>query len=120
MSNQGKRLWFQLHLSTAVVLMFAAGGLIWINAEKREIDVDLGHEIWMRTHECGWPSVIWEGEGWSFIRPVGDYRFRPETWKANGLCWNIAVGLSLLFAIAVSCEILIRLRKKPRFENWHF
>ena len=26
-----KRAWFQIHLSTAVVLMFAAGGLFWIN-----------------------------------------------------------------------------------------
>lgn len=29
-----KRRWFQLHLSTCIVLMFVAGGLIWINVKE--------------------------------------------------------------------------------------
>jgi hypothetical protein len=31
MSANAKRRWFQIHLSTAIVLMFAAGGLMWAN-----------------------------------------------------------------------------------------
>ncbi|MCY3017909.1 MAG: hypothetical protein NTW87_02605 [Planctomycetota bacterium] len=29
-----KRPWFQFHLSTAVVLMFVVGGLVWLNTRK--------------------------------------------------------------------------------------
>src|SRR5438105_4088179 len=31
MTDSPKRRWFQIHLSTAIVLMFVAGGLLWMN-----------------------------------------------------------------------------------------
>jgi len=35
MVEHGKRRWLQIHLSTALVLMFAAGGLMWLNSTVR-------------------------------------------------------------------------------------
>jgi len=32
-----KRPWFQIHLSTSIVLMFVAGGLVWANVSPIEI-----------------------------------------------------------------------------------
>jgi hypothetical protein len=51
MSN-APRLWLQLHLSTCVVLMFVAGGLMWANLQPRETT----NRLWPGT-EYGWPLV---------------------------------------------------------------
>ena len=37
-----KRPWFQFHLSTAVVLMFVASGLLWSNLRFTEFEVESG------------------------------------------------------------------------------
>jgi len=34
--NTPRHNWLQVHLSTAVILMFVAGGLMWLNTQKRE------------------------------------------------------------------------------------
>ncbi|HYG74258.1 MAG TPA: hypothetical protein VEK08_04560 [Planctomycetota bacterium] len=53
-----KRRWFQLHLSTCVVLMFVAGGLIWANAQVRTQAIRTG-ELTAIRHERGWPLTCW-------------------------------------------------------------
>ena len=59
MEKEKKRAWFQIHLSTAVVVMFVAGCLIWANTKERiesENDLLLGK----REFEVyGWPLAIW-------------------------------------------------------------
>ena len=35
MTDKPRHRWLQIHLSTAIVLMFVAGGLTWANATKR-------------------------------------------------------------------------------------
>jgi|SRR5579862_335837 len=52
MPEPPRRARFQIHLSTAIVLMFVAGGLIWANVYERGVDV-LG-EAW--TVNLGIPS----------------------------------------------------------------
>ncbi|HLX61854.1 MAG TPA: hypothetical protein VKX17_11275 [Planctomycetota bacterium] len=47
MNSPPRRARFQIHLSTAIVLMFVAGGLMWINSHRRLLDsrgliLDLG------------------------------------------------------------------------------
>ena len=53
MSEAPRRKRFQIHLSTAVVMMIAAGVLIWANVTKSQGDSFemLGFE----THLYGWP-----------------------------------------------------------------
>jgi len=46
--SEPKRRWFQIHLSTAVVLMFVAGGMLWSNLREREDD--WGYEYSAYTH----------------------------------------------------------------------
>ena len=39
MTDKPRRPWFQLHLSTAIVTMFVAGGMIWANVTERIVAV---------------------------------------------------------------------------------
>jgi len=51
-----KRRWFQIHLSTAVVLMFVAGGLLWANMMPRWRYMDQGFsEPYFFNDGYGWP-----------------------------------------------------------------
>jgi hypothetical protein len=61
MTTTPRRAWFQIHLSTAVVLMFVAGGLMW------------GSFISQQTGErktWGWPFVL--VDEWDMLDPDGD------------------------------------------------
>ena len=42
MTDKPRRPWFQIHLSTAIVLMFVAGGLVWANIRPRIVIADRG------------------------------------------------------------------------------
>src|SRR5438445_5917 len=62
-----KRRWFQFHLSTAVVLMFVAGGLMWANTRVDDSTVvstwsdpatgSTGLSVWVRRY-AGWPCAL--------------------------------------------------------------
>jgi hypothetical protein len=43
-----KRRWFQMNLSTAILLMIAAGGLLWSNVHLSHFDIQ----------EYGWPMTM--------------------------------------------------------------
>jgi hypothetical protein len=47
------RAWFQIHLSTAIVLMFVAGGLVWANIRQRITEVT----FLVSVIDRGWPYV---------------------------------------------------------------
>jgi len=84
-----KRKRFQVHLSTAVVLMFAAGGMIWLNVTDR----------WQGFHSLyGWPLVAMEA--WHSTILDGTQR--------NLLIGSIALdaltALAILFAVWFVCE----------------
>ena len=57
MPNPPRRPFFQIHLSTAIMLMFTAGALIWANATPRTVVwVDsLGSLNVIRRNMFGWP-----------------------------------------------------------------
>jgi hypothetical protein len=118
-----RRRWFQLHLSTCVVLMFVAGGLVWANVRicvrERVSVVRLGQprgasrpsgespEVAIPYQEFrrGWPSVF-------ATRHIGvfpdEYEWPVDSWP--GLLFNIAIGFALLSTIAFFLEYLIRRR----------
>ena len=67
-----KRPWFQIHLSTAIVLMFVAGGLMWANIGGRKQNVpchlffNCGDEVFT---SYGWPLVVYRNfHGYSSTR----------------------------------------------------
>ena len=105
MSDNPRRAWFQIHLSTAIVLMFVAGVLnyanwIWVEREFK------GGDIWicrgMPVPFDGYPKVSPFPPSSAMDYRYTDYRF---------MVANIVVGLILLALIGVICEYLIRRRE---------
>jgi hypothetical protein len=131
------RKWFQIHLSTAMVLMFLAGGLLWLNLrDSRELGSMIssekyqGQDVYQQAveYKFGWPFTIHEG-----LRPLqprahqrGDQVFiwnEPELdllepasfdghWVWKGLALNALFTLALLAAIALLIESIFR-RREP-------
>src|SRR5205807_1432561 len=62
---------FQIHLSTAIVMMFVAGGLMWANRTNRgsyEVDEYVGSdcdEVSFYETSYGWPLTFIHGRGYS-------------------------------------------------------
>jgi hypothetical protein len=115
MSEKPHRPRLQIHLSTAIVLMFVAGGFSWantVNAVARVIHTPAAKGNLMRTdgvcmpyvtpaydtpvYAQGWPTTIR-----SELNSVVEWRYR-------GIASNVAVLAVILLGSAVLCELFIR------------
>ena len=115
-----KRPLFQFHLSTAIVLMFVAGGLMWASIAWRG-DLLLAGAV-PGDHE-GAVAVRSEIRGFPFMmdaRPVNvserdgmRYHVRQTTLFNENKVWNIAFAAIVLVAVFRVCEAVIR-RKERR------
>jgi hypothetical protein len=97
-----KRPWLRFHLSTAVVLMFVASGLLWLNLRQWE---RLG-----RYHDFGFPFVAVEYGPPETLRDEV-----PPLWKweydATALLADVALQLSALILVSFASEW--RIRRRP-------
>ena len=97
-----KRRWFQIHLSTAVVLMFVAGGLMWANVAEHHYNPPLitpnGAAVFSGPR--GWP-IVWD---WNVISDMPRFNW-------GHLALNIVACLAILAAFACACEWRIRRRE---------
>ena len=125
-----RRPWFQVHLSTCVVLMFVAGGLIWANTTERR-----GHlEGWVSSTtpelkdwvfqetSVGWPLLFhkWHpsvGKLQPPLRPPGSSMERPRrddwgppdpSWSFVALAADLALALAVVALVGFLCEWRIR------------
>jgi len=114
MPAQHKRRLWQLHLSTAVMLMFVAGGLLWMN--MRHYDVPFQNN--------GWPCAMYfkyialdseEATIQVGAQMLGKWPTWYGPWHIRGAVINISVALAALVFVAMSFEYLIRRRevRKP-------
>ena len=117
MPEPPRRARFQIHLSTAIVLMFVAGGLIWANVrecvETRNVYDSLGVHPAIKFYSHGWPLPITytvEGERrWRINHYVRSYgRFHLELYVAIPVDLLTAIGIS--YSTWFLCEWLIRRR----------
>ena len=128
MTDKPKRGWFQIHLSTAIMLMFVACGLTWVNAAKSV------YSEWSRTfppasaktYIYGFPlwyfskCVVTNADGHEEVLipdPYKDYVIAvPDVSLRYGpLTVDILFGLLVLGMFAAMLEWLIRRReaRKP-------
>ncbi|HLX62573.1 MAG TPA: hypothetical protein VKX17_14950 [Planctomycetota bacterium] len=105
MPEPPRRARFQIHLSTAIVLMFVAGGLIWLNVLERSAGMFLSGPHIIFAKDCGWPCFAWTKVIEYF--PLQSRVCRPSY---IGICINLVVALAILFAVYFLCESLIRRR----------
>jgi len=127
-----KRGWFQIHLSTCVVLMFVAGALIWANTESYVIISKLPRleeepQLHSVTAKRGWPfpyvsQHLLDSTGISdtaqernaclgYLAAVG---WRSEEISAMGVLYDSLVAMIALAVVALSSERLLR-----RWERRH-
>ena len=98
MSEKPRR-WLQIHLSTAIVLMFVAGGMLWANIHIRKVNLNNGVFLFYE-----YLVDPYYGRGWPF---VFDYGGNPEISLA-ALALNTLVAIVALSFCAVLLEYFIR------------
>jgi hypothetical protein len=137
-SEHVSRRWrFQIHLSTAIVLTFAAGGIIWANVrERREQSAGTPQAVRVARqvnrdeflfrlrkppisqHEYsisarGWPCESWRSSH-EWVYDDGEYFWSAERdgkyFLADGIIVNASVALILLAVVWFLCEWPIRRR----------
>lgn len=113
-----RRSWFQLHLSTCIVLMFAAGGLMWANTVPVK-NAYWGHAVGNSGHT----DFVGDGYGRPIpFRFVGDMKIYTNTGLASTttfrqfhtsrLVLNIVANIVLLVLVMILSEWWIRRRER--------
>jgi hypothetical protein len=116
--KNSSRPWFQLHLSTAIVLMFVAGGFIWANTVKAIAKV-------IHTPATTMHAMRTDGVCMPFTNPARDTpvfeqgwpaTFRSEMnavaeWRYKALACDVAALGAILLAFTVLCEYFFRRRE---------
>jgi hypothetical protein len=121
------RIWFQIHLSTAIVLMLAAAVLSWLNIHPEEsVKVsEQGERLEIVDH--GWPFNFSRKVYFRAAASEGGFLFVPHPYidyvddmpfpgfKTEMLFLNVFLAVFILLLIAFACEFRIRRReaRKP-------
>ena len=109
---------FQIHLSTSVVLMFVAGGLIWANVKQEtetfSIQVMSPTAEWIsNVRKYGWPRSAVETFSThpNYLSPFGSgLPHRSVRW--DGIAIDVGIALAILAGVWFGCETVIRWRGK--------
>jgi len=112
-----KRPWFQIHLSTVVILMFVAAGLVGSNCrtiwEKNPVLqwLPIKDQSDVPNHEYGWP---WKAYGWHpcLFRDGADGYAKRITWAA--VVGDLILALFAVFVAITLNERRIRLDRRYR------
>ncbi|MCK6473535.1 MAG: hypothetical protein L6R28_17560 [Planctomycetes bacterium] len=122
-----KRAWFQLHLSTCIVLMVVVGCLVWANLQTYPASLMVrndGQRVGFLRNESSWEQGIgWPGcfyllpmkqsDLQSSDQPQGDSGWKvPGAWDGGHLIGNLMIASIVLICTAYICEWLIRRRRR--------
>jgi hypothetical protein len=123
MSEQPKkRPWLQFSLATAIVMMFVASGLLWLNLRPlltyprgsvtswEDFPVQqLALLNWQANQHLGWPTTAYD---WILQRPFVNVDIYAPQLHPLGLTCDIASAVLILLLVAFLCEWLIRRRER--------
>jgi hypothetical protein len=130
MSTPKRRPWFRIHLSTAIVLMFVAGGLVWMNLRPPEV-VNLSNIVFVKINSYGWPRTFLTQKTTKIdenrleeyrksARSSGPSRTSDiipfdlsEKVSYGSLVFDAAIALVLLISCAIIVEYILRRKKIP-------
>lgn len=114
-----RRAWFQLHLSTCVVMMVVAGAMLGLNMRPIQI-LESRCEFetqWTLTVRCpGFPGDIWRGTVCGSPTPEAALENFLNDGKIvrGGRYDNLWPCLVVLSLAALACQFLIRRRDRKR------
>ena len=123
-AEKPKRRFWQLHLSTAVLLMLVTGGLMFANFQ-------FGPELYAKLHDIPAPArnplpspkIFYRVRGWPFMSSSIVEATPSQT---NSYCWldgeafmagavfNVPICILIICTFAFVCEYLIRRREGGR------
>lgn len=148
MPESPRRSRFQIHLSTAVVLMFAAGGILWANLAERRVpqdpvmdrdindfdrrayetiilknpDPDITWTDHYRVTSMGWPCRAVTFNDFSTLclqRADLTIVERTRRFHFTGLLIDAGLALGVLMLLLFVCEFLIRRRtSRTSKDSW--
>lgn len=111
MTDPKPRRWFQLHLSTCIVLMLVAGGMLFLNLRPRSDAHQyacLSDVQYYQDLSYGWPG--------SFLTTFYEDKaliHQLQRWRPFAVFVDAAVIGLLLAVVAALCEFLARRRAAP-------
>jgi hypothetical protein len=93
----------QLHLTTCIILMFVAGGLVCANMVQKA-HVELPYHG-LTYFDYGWPMIVYRlNQEADRVPPIA-------TWHFSAIGMNTLAALAILTVVALVCEWLVRRRK---------
>jgi hypothetical protein len=109
------RKWFQLHLSTAIVLMFVAGVFIGANVLSKPLWAVNKNEG-QRQHMRGWPCAVYssisdnlhDNDNGNQGGGVSGYYESDPHWRISGIAFNGTILVAVVLSVATVCESLHR------------
>ena len=126
MSDKPKRSWFRFHLLTAVLMVVAAGGLMWLNTRvTNTAELAQSHQEYLEKYpdrlrngvpNVDWSEIIGSDYGWPATAFVlsGSNRVQSH-WIWLGVIADCAAITILLAIVALVSESIVRRRegRKP-------
>ena len=115
MSEKPKQRFWQLHLSTLMLLMLIAAGLVGLNLRPYGGRIELGKgnsvEVTAANIEdgglIGWPTAMGY-DGSTLDSPTRTVRI----WSQQALAVNVLVGVLILVSVATAIEFLLHRRER--------
>ncbi len=115
MSTTPKRRFWQIHLSTALILMLTASALLWANLIPHTYDGKpdpdyISGKIYGWPVDAAWRITLYLDWG----RPDPDpFRLHLQRDTFEGVAIDAAVAILILAALTVTCEWRIRRQTTP-------
>src|SRR5205085_59789 len=113
---------FQIHLSTAIVMMFVAGGLIWANLPDRNLDIT-GDTVWNLGQEVEGPDAakhLFDHAKDSIHETESEFRKRADNGIWYGLRihiygWPCNAGELVFMAAVKKSGNVVEVHENPNF-----
>jgi len=127
MNDKIPKRWFQLSLTTCIVMMVVAGVLVWANLKSEEMTWDAwdatadGRAVAGYSNNRGWPFMAFKGSPeWQTRDQQVLLKLQVSTRTSELSFWyasiDVAVAFTILAATAFACEWYTRRHARKQQE----
>ncbi|HYF50087.1 MAG TPA: hypothetical protein VEJ63_11815 [Planctomycetota bacterium] len=106
MTAKPREFW-QIHLSTALLMMIVSGAFLWLNTLP---NIGLSPGIWLEPPRPGYAYLFYGFPFWFLLLETGASTH--SRWFIEGIVLNVLVVLALLLGTAAASEYRIRHKSK--------